>query len=231
MTNARTFGLCAFAVVSLTRPLDGQTLSSYRGFELGSDVASVSALSGAPTADAKTIHERPALLQELEWRPSRWIAGSAEPSTDAVERITFGFYNNQLFRLVVDYGHQQTEGMTAADMIEAISATYGTARQPARAPVRDVYRLDIESGSPVARWGGPEYSVVLYRTSSYGESFRLIVMDARLEALAQKAEARALVLDNQEAPQREAARQKKERDDARTVADKARTVNKAVFRP
>jgi hypothetical protein len=231
MMNARTAGFCAFAVISLTRPLDGQTLSSYRGFELGSDIASVSALSGAAAADAKVIHERPARLQELEWRPSRWVAGSSAPSTDAVERIVFGFYNNQLFRLVVDYGPGQTEGMTDADMIEAISATYGTSQQPVRAAVRQVYRLDIESGSPVARWSGPEYAVVLYRSSSYRESFRLIVMDVRLEALAQKAEARALVLDNQEAPQREIARQKKERDDARTAADKARITNKAVFRP
>jgi hypothetical protein len=231
MRIARTLGLCALGLVSLTRPLDGQTLSSYRGFELGSDLASVSGLAGLPAADAKMLHERPVRLQELEWRPSRWTAGSSAPSIDAVQQIAFGFYDDQLFRLVVQYGRQQTEGMTDADMIEAISATYGTSRTPARAAVRQVYRLEIESGVPIARWGGPEYAVVLYRSSSYGESFRLIMTDVRLEGLAQKAEARALVLDDQEAPQREIARQKTERDAARTAGEKARIANKATFRP
>jgi hypothetical protein len=38
-------------------------------------------------------------------------------------------------------------------------------------------------------------------------------------------------LDEQEAPRRETARQKKERDDDRTAAEKARVENKEVFRP
>jgi hypothetical protein len=42
-------------------------------------------------------------------------------STDPVERIVFSFCNDQLFRVAIDYGHDRTEGMTDADMVEAIS--------------------------------------------------------------------------------------------------------------
>jgi len=132
----------------------------------------------------------------------------------------------------VDYGHERTEGMTDADMIEAMSASYGTPSKPtSRASVRVASRLETESGSPVARWESTESAVVLYRTSSYGAAFRLIVTDVRLEVLARKAEAQARRLDDQQAPSREIARQKKERDDGRAAAEKARVTNKAVFRP
>src|SRR5690349_17055084 len=74
--NARTLAIVACGIVGLTRGVDGQGLSQYRNFALGSDVASVAALASVDPADAKTIHQRPAVLQDLEWRPSRWVAGS-----------------------------------------------------------------------------------------------------------------------------------------------------------
>jgi hypothetical protein len=185
-----------------------------------------------PSSEAKTIHQRPAVLQDLEFRPSHWMPGSVAASTDPVEQIVFGFYNDQLFRMVVDYGHDRTEGMTAADMIEAISAVYGPARaRTSRAPSRVQSRLEIESGSLVGRWGDSQHAIVLYRTSSYGETFRLLVMDVGLADLARKAETQAVRLDDQEAPQREIVRRQKERDDGRAAAAKARAVNKGVFRP
>jgi hypothetical protein len=173
-------------------------------------------------------------LQDLEWRPSRWTRGSTADSTDPVERIVFSFYNDHLFRIVVDYGHDRTDGMTDADMIEAISAVYGPSVKPARGALRVQSQVEIESGSPVVRWGsadGADGAVVLYRTSSYRETFRLILTDAALADLARKAATQAVRLDEQQAPQREIARQKKERDDARVAAEKARAANKGLFWP
>ena len=83
----------------------------------------------------------------------------------------------------------------------------------------------------MARWADPTNAVVLYRTSSYREGYRLIVTDAVVANLARKGTTQALRLDEQEAPQREIARQKKERDDARAAADKARLANKGQFIP
>lgn len=232
MTPTWRFASSAVGIVCLTLALDGQGLHRYRDFALGSNLGSVADRASIAPSSAKTVHQRPAVLQELEWRPSHWIAGSIAPSTDPVEQIAFSFYNDQLFRIVVDYRHERTLGMTSADMIEAISASYGTPlRRMAPAPGRGVSRLEAESGAPVANWGDGEYSVVLYQTSHYTTAFRLMVTDTRLGGLARTAAAEAVRLDSQEAPQREMARQKKEQDDERATADKARPANKENFRP
>jgi len=230
MINARTFAICVFGVVCSTHALEGQGLSQYRNFELGSDVASVSTLTGIAATEAKLLHQRPAVLQDLTWRPSQWLRESFAPSGDPVEQVVFSFYNDQLFRIVVDYARRKTEGMTATDMVEAISASYGPPL-PRTSKTRTASGLEGESGSPAARWGDAAHDAVLYQTASYGATFRLIVTDARLEGLARKAEATASRLDAQEAPQREIAREKKERDEGRAAAEKARGANKAAFRP
>lgn len=233
--TARTLSACAFAMTIAGNRVDAQDLSRYRTFELGTDVAAVSALTGVPASEATIVHQRPVLSQELTWRPLRWTPGSIADSTDPVEQVRFSFYNDRLFRIVVDYGTDRTEGMTDADMVEAISAVYGPnvkpTVKPTRGPVRVQSAIDIESGSPVARWGDPEHAVVLHRTSSYREAFRLIVTDLTVAELERKGALQALRLDEQEAPQREIARQKKERDDARAATEKARNANKGLFRP
>jgi hypothetical protein len=242
--NARalTLATCAFSVALLARGLGaqdllpahglgGESLAQYRNFALKSGLPAVSALAGTDASAAKTIHERPAVLQELEWRPSRWIAGSSATSTDPVEKIVFSFYNNQLFRVVVDYAQDRTEGMTGADMVDAISDVYGMPVKRLPGVVRAASGIETESGSPTARWGDADHAVVLYRSSSYGETFRLIVTDRALDDLARKAETQAMRLDERDAPRREVARQQKEKDDGRAVAAKARIANKRVFRP
>jgi hypothetical protein len=215
----------------LTQQLDGAGRAQYRDFELGGDIATVAGLAGVPSSEARTIHERPAVLQDLGWRPSRWLVGSTAVSTDPVEQIVFSFYNDQLFRIVVDYGHERTEGMTNADMTEAISAIYGAPVRRLPGAARLASPIEAESGSPVARWGDAGHAVVLYRTSSYGEAFRLIVTDLPLDGMARKATTQAMHLDDQEAPRLEVARQKKERDNGRALAEKARVTNKAIFKP
>ena len=231
MIHARVLATAAVGLV-LSAPVFGAPdLSAYRNFQLGSDVARVCAAGGIAATDVKTRHQRPAVLQDIEWRPSRWVSGSVTPSTDPVEQILFSFYNDQLFRVVVDYSHERTEGMTRGDLIEGISAVYGAARpRTAGASRRAPSPLEAESGVVLARWGDGEHTVVLYETSAYGTAFRLIVTDSRLEALARTAEAQAQRLDDREAPQREAARQQEERDTARAAAVKARAANKRVFR-
>jgi hypothetical protein len=231
MITTRTFATCAVGVVLLTHGVDGQAVTQYRNFELGVNVAAVSVLTGVATSEAKTIHERPAVLQDLEWRPSRWTTSAVLPSTDPVQQIAFSFYNDRLFRIVVDYDRDRTEGMTDADMVEAMSAVYGVTALRAAGPARVASRIETESGSPVARWGDAGHTVVLYRTSSYRGGFRLIVKDSSLDDLARKATIQAMRLDDQEAPRREVARLKKEQDDGRAAAEKARLANKKVFRP
>ena len=88
-----------------------------------------------------------------------------------------------------------------------------------------------DPGTLIAQWGNVDDSVKLYRLSSYTTRFRLVVTAEPTAALVRTAAARALVLDASEAPQREAAREKKETDDRRAAAEKARSTNKPTFRP
>jgi hypothetical protein len=120
--------------------------------------------------------------------------------------------------------------MTDSDLIDAISTEYGPRlKAGARSPAV-VSRVEEESGTPVARWGDAGFAVALYR-SPYESGVRIIVTSPRLEALARTANTRATLLDDREAPAREAARQKKETDAARDSQEKARVANKAAFRP
>jgi len=232
MIHARALAVCVGIVCCSTYAQGAQGPSRYRNFELGSNLASVSTLAGVRSSEAKTIHERPAVLQDLEWRPTHWNSGSTPAgSTDPVEQVLFRFYNDQLFRMVVDYGRERTEGMTTADMIDALSTIYGVPLPRTSRPVGVASRLEVESGPLLARWGDSDHAVALYQTSSYGAAFRLIVIDSRLDNLARKAEAQAQRLDDRDAPQREAALQQKERAEARAAAAKARAVNKSTFRP
>lgn len=228
MIRSCAIGLTILGVIVSIASMHGQSPARYRDFQLGGDLASVLALTAVPASEAKTVRSRPAILQELEWRRPYSLS---ETAVDPVERIAFSFYNDQLFRLVIDYDRGRTEGMTDADMIEAVSTMYGATVKPSlkasRAPLT---AIDDESGSRVAGWGDAEYAAVLYR-SSYASGFRMIVNSVRLNALARTAEAQALRLDERDAPQRERARQKKEADDGRAAKAKARLANKATFRP
>lgn len=226
-------GLTVFASVLACSTVAGaQALTQYRGFTLGSDVAAVTALAGVAESEVKTLHRRPAVLQELEWRPSRWSPGSSIPSTDPVERITFAFHNAALYRITVDYGTERTAGMTRADLVASLSGVYGPpVAAAARADRRADPAVEVESGTRVSRWGAGSQTVVLYQRSPERPSFRLIISDAAPATLARTAAAQAGRLDEREAPQREAARDAKEREDAQDAAAKARQSNGAAFRP
>src|SRR5581483_3609949 len=100
------------------------------------------------------------------------------------------------------------------------------ASKTARPPLAPV---DEESGVRVAQWGSAEYTAVLYR-SPYASGFRMVVTSPRLIALARKAEAQALRLEERGAPERERARQQKEADSERAAKAKARSANKAAFK-
>ena len=229
MISSPRVGVHLLGVMLAGSALHGQTAAHYRDFELGGDMAAVATRTGVNVSEAKTVHTRPAMMQDLEWR--RPYNGSDAAAIDSVQRIAFSFYNDQLFRLVVDYDRERTEGMTDADMIEAISMVYGMPVKPVgRASSGQVISSDEEFGARVAGWGDAEYSAVLYR-SSYESQFKMVVTSFRLNALARTAAARAVRLDERDAPALERARQKKSADDARASKAKARLANKAAFKP
>lgn len=231
MISPRALGIVALGLIVSTHALRAEPLSRYRNFQLGSDLPAVSALTGVAASEARIIHVRPVLMQELQWRRGYASSGDTTAQQDPVQQIVFSFYNNQLTKLVVDYDHDRTAGMTDVDMIEALSRAYGAPSKPIVRKGRPAVSLvEEESGAPVARWADADYSIVLYR-SLYASGFRIIVIATKLEALARTADAEAIRLDQREAPQREIARQKKEMDDSRASKEKARLENNKAFRP
>jgi hypothetical protein len=230
MINRPALAIGALGLVLSTAFLHSEGQPRYRDFQLGRDLPSISALTGVALSEARTLHRRPAMMQELRWQRPYSSSDPTIPQTEPVKQIVFSFYNDQLSKLVVDYDHDRTAGMTDADLIDAISTEYGPRLKPgARTGGSVVTRAEAESGTPVARWAGADYSVVLYR--GYTSDFRLIVASPRLEALARAADVQATRLDDREAPSRELARQKKETEDARASQEKSRIANKAAFRP
>ncbi len=221
--------LCACIIILSAQLLHAQDRMRYREFQLGSDVASIVKLIGTAPSDIKVIHQRPAVMHDLEWRP-RYFSRSASAQTDPVDLILLRFIDDQLFRVVVDYARDRTEGMTEGDMIEAIAATYGPASKvlatSSRVPTLHYGGVD----TPVAIWADNESSITLFRVA-YPVSFRLVVALTRLDNLARTASAEAVRLDAREAPQREIARREKEDEEALLALRKAKMENKAVFRP
>jgi hypothetical protein len=82
----------------------------------------------------------------------------------------------------------------------------------------------------VARWDSAPASVTLVR-GAFSPELRLVVVAKPLNARARAAIKEAARLDALEAPRRELEQRKKDVDDAAAASAKARTVNKAAFRP
>jgi hypothetical protein len=224
----RVRGLIAILCSVLgTSMLSAAELSTYRGLKLGMSLAAASKQMGSKPSDAKVLHERPALIQELNWEIRSPVqTGTAKP--DPVKDGLLGFINGELFRIVVTYDRYKVEGMSTDDMIQAISATYGTATKPT---AEIAYHSNYgETATVLARWEDSAYSYDLVRTGDRA-SFAMVLYSKRLEVLAETAIVESARLDSQEAPQRELDKQKQRDDDQQLALDKARAVNKPNFRP
>jgi len=209
-----------------TSTLYSADFSTYRGLRFGMSIADAAKGTRSSTAEAKVVHQRPALIQEVEWRLE--MSASDAANSDPVKQGLLCFYNGGLFRIVVTYDRYKIEGMTEQDMIDGISATYGAASRPGGEIA--FHSNYAETAKVLARWEDPEYSYNLVRTGDQS-SFALVLFSKRLDALAQTAITQAVQLDVKEAPQREIEKQKDQAEAARLVLEKARSANKPTFRP
>jgi hypothetical protein len=205
-----------------------QDMSRYRAYVLESSLDSVVVASGARAVDAKTLHERPAAIQQLDWRAP--YADSRNTLADPVREISFTFYNDALYQVVVTYDRDRTEGLTNSDIVESLSASYGVPTL-ASAKTRTSPPAEAFPDSIVlARWENAE-SLLTLRRGSYTPEFQLILVSKPVSARARNAVREAIRLDVIEAPRREAEQRKKETGDASAARDKTRIINKAAFRP
>ncbi len=224
MKTLRSSILCFVVLLLAATLLRAQDLYKYRHFTLGMSLTRVLERTDQKMTDVKVIHGRPALVQELNWWPPN-LPGTSFQS-DTVEQILFSFYNGELYKISVTYDQTSTEGLTAEDMVKSISAKYG----PATNVVLETDsakndRYDVRQ-KHVASWEDAQYSFNLVR-SSFTDHLGLIIYSKRFNAEAELALTEAVKLEEQEGPQREAERQKKQTDDL----ESARQKNRKIFRP
>jgi hypothetical protein len=223
MKHTHSLVLAIFATLLAAPLLHGQDLSRYRNFSFGMKLAELSKHVDSQALHTKLTHTRPAVIQEVTWWP---LGSSGSSPAEPAWQVLFTFYNGELYRILVTYDRHATEGLTAEDMIQAISAQYGTPARPEAKisfPTNELYR---STERVLACWEDSQYSINLFR-SSFLNSFGLVMFSKRLEAQAGAAIAKAVQLEQQETPQIEAARVKKEADDL----EAARQKNKKTFRP
>jgi hypothetical protein len=204
-------------------------LSRYREFQLGMSLLTVAKRAGMDPSQATVIHQRPALIQELDW----WLLPSLDSSAkaDPVNEVIFSFYNGELFRMVVDYNPGRTQGLTEDDMVKAISTVYGTATRPVgKIMLVSSSVFGSASEKVVARWETSQCSISLLRSSSE-PSFEMLLLSKRVDALARTAAAEGARLEAQAAPQRAIELQKAQDEEDRAAQAEARLANKAAFRP
>ena len=227
MISVRILAVASLGITLGGQPLTAQSLSRYRTYALESSVVSVAKTSGARETDLKTLHELPARIQELEWRAP--YVSTGRTAADPVRHVLFSFIDDQLYRVVVTYERNRMEGLTGADVIEAVSAAYGAL--PMHARPTDSLPLDMPADtSVVARWDDGASVLSLLR-GEYSHEFQLVLISKQLSQRARTAMKEGVRLDAQQAPQRELDRRKKQVADALASEEKARAVNKAAFRP
>src|SRR5438270_6846843 len=177
MKRARSIKKLPLLALLFSPSLSGADLSTYRGFQFGMSLNAAVKHSGMDISEVTVIHERPARIQELSWRPVRVFFSD----TDPVEQVSFSFYNGQLFRMLVAYDTNKTNGLTSEDIIEAVSAEYGTPTKPGVSMVL-ASQLSDETVQVVARSEDVEYSFNLVQLSS-GSTFKWLIFAKHLNAL------------------------------------------------
>jgi hypothetical protein len=215
--------LCAALFCSVAM---AQDLAKYRDFQFGMGPESVAKQTRTNRLALKTIHQRPALIQTLQWDQLSY----SDLKDRSLRSIRFDFYNGELFKMVVTYDTARTDGLTTDDMIEAISAIYGQAAKPESTISVSTFSLYEDNQKVLASWENAEYSYNLFR-SPYGNAFGLIALSKGLDHMARDSAREADRLDKLEAPEKELARQMKLEEDKRVAQEKARLITKPNFRP
>ncbi|MBS1810776.1 MAG: hypothetical protein JST84_21610 [Acidobacteria bacterium] len=232
MMNIQSIAI-SFLGAALSAPLGyPPDLSKYRDFRFGDSLAVIAKLVHLKPSEAKTIHQRPALIQELTWQRTTL------PQGDPVKNMVFSFYRDALYRVVITYDAERTEGLTVEDIIEAISKQYGTVTRPvAEITLTTTYlyndgekSISEQHEKVIARWEDARYSYNLFQP--YPQSpFGMAIYEKAQQTQAEAAIVEALRLEEEEAPVRTLTRQKQKEAEERLQQGKARQANKQPFRP
>jgi hypothetical protein len=201
----------ALLMILLSSPaVYGRDLSGYRTFSLGTSLANLSKQIDESPTDATTVHERPALIQQVSWWPPPTLSSALGAET--IQQVRFSFYNGRLYKMLVTYDGSFTRGLTPEDIEHSLTGQYG-------APSGHDGNIKNDYGRTervLTSWEDSQYSLNLFRFS-LSNSFGLVLFTKLLNAKAEAASAEAVKLEQQEAPGKERARAKEEADDLNRV--------------
>jgi len=138
------------------------------------------------------------------------------------------FHLGRLAGITATYDLGRTKGLTNADLHEVFTNTYGTSilvPTPTRTALTSRAEPEI-----IGRWDDAETLVLLWREPSTNR-ITLTVTSIATERAMQEAIADGLRLEASEAPARDLARRASEEAALRARDEKARSDNKATFKP
>ena len=212
---------------SLQRMQDG---SIYRTYQIGDDLQSIARKVGVAPPRASLAPQPLGAVLELTWR-APYVRRGAVPPTDPLASLVFSFYEDQLFRIVIDYEHDRTEGMTEADMVAAISRVYGPPlkRERPRGQASVLPAPDV--ATVIALWADGDSSIALLGVESQ-DAFRMTVTSARLERLVLAAAGTAIATNPGAMTSVDLARPNAHRVEKTAIArELTRRTNIAAFAP
>ena len=220
---------CALAASAVPASAES-ILSRYRGITLGDSVQSVADRLQLPVTEVTVVHERPSLVQQLTWRPHRFISGTTL-NPEALAEMVLTFHVGRLARIAVTYDRERIAGLTNTDLLEATSDVYGTAMLASTPTAMQTPTVPAASDQEViGRWRDAESIVVLWR-EPYPDRVGLLLTSITGDLASQEAIAEGVRLDAAGAPARDLAR----RDAAAAAVvmrdEKTRRENKATFKP
>lgn len=226
MTARPAAGVVSALVLAASVVGSAADLSSYRTFRFGDDVVTVATQAGIRPTSVKVIHQRPHLIQEMEWYGPSIPLDPIKP--DPVSGGILSFLDGKLYRIVITYDRYRIEGLTVEELIGAISQTYGPAERPGTEIPFPTSYGDV--AKVIARWQDAKYACDLVRTGD-GTSFALTAYSKQEEVLAEAAIHEAARLDRIEAPRKAVEEELKRAEAERLALEKTRATNKRNFRP
>ena len=170
----------------------------YRTYEMGDDLRTIAQQISVPSPPGLVVPRPLGVVEELRWR-AEYVRRGTPSSGDSVARLVFSFYEDQLFRIVIDYSPDRTEGMTEADLVAAVSKVYGPPAKRSQPSDRVGSPSQLANDVVIAQWTESAYQVALLTVPGQS-AFRMIVSSSRLEALARAAGTLMGPADRQDRP-------------------------------
>lgn len=202
-------------------------LSRYRDVALGDSVSAVVEQLRGAQSDVKVLYEQPSLVQELTWRPQRFVSGAAA-TPDPLGELVLTFHQGRLARMVATYERDKTQGLTDEDLLELLSKVYGLSileSTPLSGPLGRAFPRRA-----IAGWADLDTLVVLWR-EEYPGRIGLTITSTAADVALQETIVEGKRLETEDAPKRELARQAAAAAAIKSRDAQIRLDNKAKFRP